>query len=229
MKLILILTTLLMVMPVVPLPAIDNTTLTYGEATGSDHEEVYYALSSRGDLIYIKTDSTDEHYKIVTDDNLCTIKLEIEFGKNSDTITIHKEDDRFVIKGTENRSIQVDPEIPWYQSLICLKEFSLSKDRKRSFYSLSSHFDERLSKGKGIQVLRFIAKKEGKETVEVDGKTVEAWRVMVTFDDIRSLFWKAYYWYRTHDGLLVMYKEIRGGPGTPETLGTLIREEHTYE
>lgn len=229
MKLITVLLTLLIMIPAVPSLAMDNTKLIYRESTGSDQEEISYVLTSKGALIHIKADFKDEYHEIVTDKNLDTTKLEISFQKNLTTITINREDNRLVIEGRQNRSIQVDPEIPWYQSLISLKEFALSRDKKRSFYSLSSHFDERLSEGKGIQVLRLVASKEEKQTVEINGRKVETWRVMITFDDIRSLFWKAHYWYRTSDGLLVQYKEVRGGPGTPETIGTLIKEERMYE
>ena len=68
---------------------------------------------------------------------------------------------------------------------------------------MSLHFDERLSEGRGIQLLKLVVKKRGIETIELNGREIGTVKVMVTFDDIRSMFWKAYYWYRSDDGLLV--------------------------
>jgi hypothetical protein len=224
MKIKTLLTTLFVITSTAASYGMERTALVFLETAGQHVEEVRYILTSNERTIKMRANFNDENHLIVADNNFNTEKLEISFPENSATITIHRDGSRFVIEGVQNRSIQVDPDIPWYQSLLSLSAFVLSSDSKRSFYSLSSQFDERLAEGKGIQLLKLVAKREVKETVEIDGKEIEAWRVLVTFDDIRSLFWKACYWYRTSDGLLVMYKEIRGGPGTPETVGILTRE-----
>ncbi len=122
-----------------------------------------------------------------------------------------------------------NPDLPWYQMPLSLKEFILSGDRKRSFYALSSNFDERLTHGRGIQVVRLSARREAVEQIEVCGRHVDAVKVLITFEYIPALFWKAYYWYRADDGLLVRYSEPRGAPGTPKTLGELIHEGEAGE
>jgi hypothetical protein len=105
-----------------------------------------------------------------------------------------------------------------------LNGFVLSGSKRRTFYTLSANFDERISRGKGIQVFRLVAKRGGSETLNINGEKVETVNVTITFDDLRSLFWKAHYWYRESDGTLVQYREVRGGPGTPETIGILVQE-----
>ncbi len=140
--------------------AASEAVLTYRETTEQNVEEIQYVLTLKESRIHIKADFKDEYHSIVTDKNLDTTKLEISFQKNAATITIYREADRLVIDRKQNRTIQVNSEIPWYQTLISLKEFALSRDRERSFYVLSSHFDERLSEGKGIQLLRLVAGKE---------------------------------------------------------------------
>ncbi len=110
-----------------------------------------------------------------------------------------------------------------------MKSFILSEDNKISFYGLSSNFDERLSQGKGIQMIRLSARKEAVEQIEVCGRQVEAVKVLISFEYIPAIFWKAYYWYRADDGLLVRYSEPRGAPGTPKTNGELIYEGGSRE
>jgi hypothetical protein len=162
---------------------------------------------------------------VLTDDTFDTRKVEISFPANPTVISIHREDDRLMIDGEKARSIEVDSNIPWYQVLLGLKSFVLSGEKKKSFYALSADFDERISRGRGIQLLQLVARRDGEEILEINGTNVETVRVMVTFGDIRSLFWRAHYWYRAQDGILVRYEEVRGAPGTPETLGVLIEEE----
>jgi hypothetical protein len=228
MKLQSVLLTLSMMMPITAM-AMENATLIYRESTGSNHEEIAYELTSRGAKMHIRADFNDEYQVIVTDDSLDTEKLEISFPKNPTVISIYREDDVLVIDGGHARSIAADPDIPWYQLLISLKGFVLSGEMRRSFYALSANFDERLSRGKGIQLLRLVAKRDGRETLEINGKSEETVRLVVTFDDIRSLFWKANYWYRESDGTLLQYREVRGGPGTAATMGILIEEGPRHE
>jgi hypothetical protein len=202
-----------------------DSVLVYRETTGQDVQEVYYYLTFTGGDVLIEADFDDEHHEIFTDGTLNTKKLDISFPSGKDHISICRTENRLEVSGADSRSIQVDPEVSWYQSLICLKTFVLSEDSKKPFYSLSSHFDKRLSEGRGIQLLNLVAKKRGAQTIRINGSEVETVRVLVTFNDIRSVFWKAYYWYRADDGQLVRYSEVRGGPGTPETVGVLSGRE----
>lgn len=80
-----------------------------------------------------------------------------------------------------------------------MKGFILSEKNKILFYALSSNFDERLARGKGIQVIRLAAKKEGFESIEAGGRQVDAVKILISFEHIPHLFWKAYYWYRTDE------------------------------
>jgi hypothetical protein len=226
MRMLTVLLLFSIMMPVAALFAMDEkVTLIYRESTGRTHETVTYAFEPRDDLVQIEANFSDELQKVITDADLHTKRLEIFFPENSTAISIRREDDRLVIDGEKTRAIAVDAEIPWYQVLLSLRGFVMSGEKKRSFYALSADFDERLARGRGIQLLQLVARRDGEEALEISGTEVDTVRVVVTFDDIRSLFWKAHYWYRASDGMLVQYREVRGGPGTPETLGILIEEE----
>jgi hypothetical protein len=56
---------------------------------------------------------------------------------------------------------------------------------------------------------------------EQTGDTVTQYEIRV-----RAAFWKAEYWYRPSDGVMLRYKSVRGGPGTPKTIITLLKEEN---
>jgi len=230
MRMLTVLLVFSIMMPVAALFAMDEKmALIYRESTGQNQETVSYEFESRDDLVQIEANFNDELQKVITDTDLRTKRLEIFFPENSTAISIRREDDRMLIDGEKNRSIEVDPEIPWYQVLMSLKDFVMSGERKTSFYALSANFDERLAKGRGIQLLQLVARRNGEEVLEINGNTIKTVKVVVTFDDIRSLFWKAHYWYRESDGMLVRYREVRGAPGTPETLGVLVEEGNWHD
>jgi len=69
-------------------------------------------------------------------------------------------------------------------------------------------------------VIRLAVKKETFE-IKVFGRQVNAVKVLISFEHIPALFWKAYYAYRADYGLLVRYGEVRGAPGTQKTIGEL--------
>jgi len=205
------------------------TELAYRETTGKKVEEVSYTIEEADSAVYIRADYHDEDQVITTDRNFNTKNLQIIASTRTDTISIHRDDDRLVIAGKIKKSVPIKSDISWYQLPFCLKSFILSEDNKISFYGLSSNFDERLSQGKGIQMIRLSARKEAVEQIEVCGRQVEAVKVLISFEYIPAIFWKAYYWYRADDGLLVRYSEPRGAPGTPKTNGELIYEGGSRE
>lgn len=124
--------------------------------------------------------------------------------------------------GAEDSRFSRDGSLPWYQLLPQLAPFVVGPDKEMRFFIVPERLDGRL-RASGPTKLR--AKKIAEETVEAEGMTVSAWKVRITFDDLRSAFWGADYWFRKSDGLLVRYEERRGGPGTPTTIGLLVGED----
>jgi hypothetical protein len=61
--------------------------------------------------------------------------------------------------------------------------------------------------------------------MEVAGRTTAVIRVVQTARGVPRSLWSALYWYRKSDGLLVRERAVFGGPGTPESVTVLIREE----
>lgn len=207
----------------------NSTKLVYRETTQKRVEEVSYAIEEYAGSVRIRGDFNDETHIITADRNFNTMTLEIIPVPGADPVRIQKDRDRLVFAQRTEKWVSLKPGISWYQLPLCLRDFIYSENRKVSFYGLSSNFDERLAQGKGIQVIRFSARKDAFESIEVDGRRIDTVRVLIRFEHIPPLFWKAYYWYRTDDGMLVRYSEARGAPGTPKTVGELIYEGETHE
>lgn len=109
------------------------------------------------------------------------------------------------------------PDFPWYQALEkSLEPFIHNSGSDSVRFWMIEPF--------GLTAEKMVADKQGEETVTLeDGSTVRAYRVYVTFEGFRSLFWHANYWYRVTDGQFVKFEGARGGPGTPITRVTEAR------
>lgn len=111
---------------------------------------------------------------------------------------------------------------PWLQDLNQLASFAAGPDREIRFTTFADLPDARL---KAQDLTGFKATKVRTEDQRWGTGSGPCWRVRVTFDDLRSAFWGADYWFRVADGQMVRYEEVRGGPGTPVTVGLLTSEE----
>jgi hypothetical protein len=198
--------------------------LTYRETTARNVKEVSYTCEEYDSAVYIRAEYNDESQIVTTDRNFRTKNMKIISTESPVPLIIHKDGDRLFIEGSVEKTVPVEPDISWFQLPLCLKSFVLSADKKIRFYALSSNFDERLASGKGIQLIKLTAIKEAFESIDVAGTQVGAVKVLIKFEYIPALFWKAYYWYRIDDGVLIRYSEARGAPGTPKTIGELIHE-----
>lgn len=110
----------------------------------------------------------------------------------------------------------------WVQDLNQLTRFVLGTEHEVRFVAFADQLDARL---KAADMTVFKATKVKNEPQTWGTGSGPTCRVRVTFDDWRSAFWGANYWFRLSDGQLVRYEEVRGGPGTPVTVGELVSEE----
>ncbi len=110
----------------------------------------------------------------------------------------------------------------WYQLNLVMSQLIHTDKKRVKFWILSSHLDE---KEKRFKTVQFIMEKEMTENLTINGKKTDTIKATMTFDDMRSFFWKAFYWYRKEDGVLVKSEVKRGPPGTAVTTTTLIKEE----
>lgn len=127
----------------------------------------------------------------------------------------------FVVRSPEGLTTFPGVDLPWVQDLNQLGPFVVGGSQEFRFVAFADFLDSRL---KASDMTAFKASKVKKELQEWGSGSGPCWKVRVTFDDLRSAFWGADYWFRLSDGQLVRYEEVRGGPGTPVTVGVLASE-----
>jgi len=91
---------------------------------------------------------------------------------------------------------------------LSLKSFVVSGEKEVVFFSIRP---DDLS-GYMMKAIR-----EAEETIDVNGKSLQAIRVRVTLANWMSRFWSVFYWF-DREGNFLMYRGVNGGPGTPETV-----------
>jgi hypothetical protein len=114
--------------------------------------------------------------------------------------------------------------IPWLQTPFSLARFAVSDKPDIMFYTATMYDTKEKSGTAGGSVIKMIARKVKNQTAAADKNGSALIKVVITLPGLKSLFWKIAYWYRKSDGAVVRYEDVRGGPGTPKTIGTLIEE-----
>jgi hypothetical protein len=195
----------------------------YAETTEDLLETIIYELEYTEATINLLLETPGEIHRMQFDRdfNTRTWLVMDESGHVHSSVT---EQDGQVYLQEEGRQelITESLRLPWYQSLYCLSPRVVEGQSGFKFYMASADFGEELMKASGIQFTKFIAKREERETIDIDGERVPTVKYKITFDDIRALFWRSYAWFRESDGFLVGYESTRGGPGTPPTVGVLV-------
>ena len=113
------------------------------------------------------------------------------------------------------------PDGIWIQTPHALDTWVLSGEQSIAFWVASAETDD--------VIVYMKAKKKAIEQISIDGKIIDAMHVEVTLRGLKALFWKAHYWFRQEDGMLLKYRETRGGPGTKETIGEMVMNEVNSE
>ena len=200
-----------------------DRTLVYSETTrGTESATVWYdCFVSADGSTRIKGQSSNSTFEATLGTSSETVRwIETPSGKGK-SIELRRKGSSFdLITGDSSTEIDVPAE-PWYQMLVQLSTFAAGPHAETRFCSYMSRMDERLKSG---DMTVFTAKKIGKQRIPRGTGTTDAWKVRVTFADYRSMFWGAWYWYAVDDGTLLRYEEVRGGPGTPTTVGTLVED-----
>ena len=102
----------------------------------------------------------------------------------------------------------------WFQPMsFSLVGFLFSDQKRVSFWTIRQDT---------LEVLTIVAVKEGRDEVEINGKSIPAFKVEVRLEGFLSPFWHGTYWYRLENGQFLKYRAVNGVPGTPETVITLV-------
>ncbi len=103
---------------------------------------------------------------------------------------------------------------PWYQPLSFSLQRMLLRNRDRaSFWTIRPDT---------LEVLALQAERIGTESIGETAAKRAADRVAIRLDGVLSALWRADYWFRPGDRLLVQYRGTHGPPGTDETVIRLM-------
>lgn len=163
--------------------------------------------------IFIECDESFVHQRFVIDRK--AKEYEIRYERDGKTIT--------GIIGDETITKTMS-DAPWYQMLEISKAFIESKGNLGKFWMVSDQVAEHTEEP-GFSTIELQAKGKGTEIIRYQGREVEAIKILVRLTGAMATFWKAEYWYRPADGVMLRYEGVRGLPGTPKTIITLLKEE----
>ncbi len=202
----------------------ENRTFIYRESTEDKIEIIKKEFKKENNGMTISTYTDNNIYKNHFDNSFKSIFYEIINEKNN--IRIMRADLKngklAIRKGSLTASVPVGK--TWRQSNLYLSDF-INSSNEKIYFSILPDISEPDTDMNDIETMEFVFKDKEDEDVRVNGKSVKAVKMIMTFPGFKSLFWKAEFWYRKNDGLLVKYKMARGAPGTPYTIGELIEEK----
>lgn len=196
----------------------------YEEKTGENTEQVIVIIEKLKDgfIVNNKSESYNSTYWLDREYNLESYETLLADGN---FIEFYKKIDK-IFDGNNNPIHQFDPtEDLWIEDTTNMKSFIISDLETIFFFVIGPNYKKDGSYKEGDYAhMALKAKKVKREVLEINGVQIETVKIMMTTKSaIMSLFWKAYYWYRVSDGIIVYYEDTKG-PGAPRTYGTLIDE-----
>lgn len=190
----------------------------YREVTGDNIENVVINISEN-----LMTYKSESYSSVISYKEGKTDSVKTDFLKNGKSTSFYRKGKNIYDK--YNKLVTAEKKDPWIEDTTNLKFFIDSPEKEYFFFVVGPDYkmDGTIKEGKYSRMdLRIV--KEEFETLEIDGEKVKCQKIMMTTKNkFMSAFWKAYYWYRVEDGILVYYEDKKG-PGTPRTYGTLYQK-----
>jgi hypothetical protein len=207
-----------------PSKSIANKRFVFHEQTGDDVTQYEIRVRPYGEGYRIYGSFNDRDTFVECDASLAHQRLEIDRKAQEHLITYQREGKTITGAIGDETITKKMSDDPWYQMLEISKKFITSKGDLGKFWVVSDQMGEH-TKEPGFSAIKLQARGEGTETIQHQGQDVETMKILVRLTGLRSAFWQAEYWYRPSDGVLLRYEAVRGGPGTPKTIITLLEEE----
>jgi hypothetical protein len=199
--------------------------LIYREQTGPRTARIEVWEERQADSFLLRTViSYGESYSILNNEDMSTISFSYGNKEQNTSYAVLRDGDEIRIEGVLKgrpfaRVSRIDAR-PLYESVErSLQGFAISGS--------SQALDFWIVLPTEALVFQLTAHREGLETVEVDGKQVDAQKVKVSLPGIASILWYSLYWYRPTDGTFLRSETVRGIGiiGTPKTVLELIEGE----
>lgn len=217
--------------PAPPTTGAPGKRLVYHQQTGDDvtQYEIRIEPYHGGYRIYGRFD--DRLTLVECDEMFGHYRFEVERKTLDDYVMRYRRDNETITGtlGAQTARQNVSDE-PWYQTLEISKRFIESPDTNLGkFWFVSDQLGSLTKDDSLFSAFKLQARKEGTEVISYHDRDVEALKVLVRLTGMKAALWKAEYWYRPSDGVMLRYESVRGGPGTPKTIITLLKEETVPE
>jgi hypothetical protein len=203
---------------------LSSLSLEYSETTGAKTSSFTETIVSSCNEKTIRFENKDEICSADAFNDNNVYRCEIINKKDSNKVTAVRTGKLVEINVNGKVFKKELDNAPWYTSMNQLSVFALGKEAKVEYWVLSVDYDKISSPEKSFIMMKFLATKKGAEKIVCGHDSLETLKVIVTFTDWKSLFWKAQYWFRLSDGKMVRSEMARGGPGTPVTVVELVKE-----
>ena len=195
--------------------------LKYSETIASRCREIFWDLKTEKHWVTLDYKREEENYTTTNDLNLNALQWQYNNTAENTSILAKRNKDSIQITGTFkgkpiNTEIRIDDD-PWYQPMsLSLSKFTKSPKKVVIFWTLNPL---------NLSPYKIKALNYGIETIKINGKEIQAYKIKVVLSGFRSMFWHAFYWFRETDGTLVLYNGVDGPPNTPMTTINLIEEK----
>lgn len=201
--------------------SLNARTLIYIEQTGKVQEKKIIHISEEASSTTFQGHSTNNRYTYShgADHN----GLSYYKSEDGKVLEVMRKGNRLTATYCENKQSFVLDGAKWRQFLYLAEDFTGSSRKTELFWIVSDSIQESKDEEATLKCVQFILKKDGSEKISINGKSMETERVIMTFPDYRSTFWKAVLWY-DRSGLLVRSKMKQGGPWTPYTVRNLVSD-----
>ncbi len=207
----------------VPLPALAGQILEYKETIGGEVSTFKVAVMEKtGETIKLKAESSTGSKVYSELNGKDGSNLLWEKTKKEQKVTAIRTENRVEVtiekKGKcEVKIHEIDP-APWIQS----REFGMRgfaddpEAEMLKFWALNPS-DSSMNK--------MMATRQEEKKIKCGDRHFEAFRVKVTLDGWKSIFWSSEFWFRKSDGVFLKYKGSASGPNSPVVVSELVKEE----
>jgi len=205
---------------------LSRMTRVYEEKTGKEVTTHRFVIepSSSGYAIDLQSLTGDSviKQKFELDRNLAALSWTFEYPGENINVIASRKGNKIFLKG-RGRGKEIDKtfdidELPWNQAFnIGLEGFAPAAENSLKFWAIGT-------RGPGyMKITKFKIKRKRNETININGKEIEAVYVTISLTGLLSMFWTGNYWYRKSDGKFIRYKG-KNGPGKPVSVMELVSE-----
>ena len=206
------------------LPVSSQNKLVYRERTGSRVALVEVTERPEGEDLLLRTVmSYGESYEILNSRDMATLSFSYRNTAEDTFYTARREGDSIrmegILRGRQfSRLSRIDAH-PLYESVErSLQGFAISGSAVTIDFWMVLPTE--------AQVFQMVARREGRDSVQVAGEPVSAERVKVSLPGIAAILWSSLYWFRPDDGTFLRSEAVRGiGFGIPKSVLELVQGE----